>query len=84
MDMKFDPVTGERIQEDGAAQQEQAVSTAAAQGTGDPGQSQQAYFYQQSGDAGQPKKKKRGVIIKSVTNRVTCCWCWRRARQCGP
>ena len=23
MDMKFDPVTGERIQEDGAAQQEQ-------------------------------------------------------------
>ena len=35
MSMRFDPVTGERIQEDGAAQQEQAASSAAAQGTGD-------------------------------------------------
>lgn len=62
MSMRFDPVTGERIQEDEQKRQDQASTS----GTGDSGQPRQPYFYQQSeqpADAGQTGKKKKGRIF---------------------
>lgn len=65
MSMRFDPVTGERIQEDGQNLPEHQ-DQASPSGTGDSGQFQQSYFYQQPeqpADTGQTGKKKKGVIF---------------------
>lgn len=62
MSMRFDPVTGERIQEDGQNIQEHQ-DQASPSGTEDSGQPQQPYFYQQPEQPADTGKKKKGVIL---------------------